>query len=70
MISLYALKLKFQWLLTPTQMTISACLLSIMIGVLFYFNYDSLWIYVVIPVFMFVRMAMSRFQVEERGSSN
>lgn len=44
---------------TPNQVTISACLLSILIGVLFYFNYESSWIYAVIPVFMFVRMAMN-----------
>lgn len=43
---------------TPNQVTISACLLSILIGVLFYFNYESFWIYAVLPVFMFVRMAM------------
>lgn len=71
MVSIYELKPKFQQLLmpivnnlhknqvTPNQVTISACLLSILIGVLFYFNTDSAWIYVVIPIFMFVRMAMN-----------
>lgn len=71
MISIYELKPKFQQMLmplvnllhknhvTPNQVTISACLLSILIGVLFYFNYESSWIYAVIPVFMFVRMAMN-----------
>lgn len=71
MISIYELKPKFQQMLmplvnllhknhvTPNQVTISACLLSILIGVLFYFNYESSWIYTVIPVFMFVRMAMN-----------
>ena len=71
MISIYELKPKFQQMLmplvnllhknhvTPNQVTISACLLSIIIGVLFYFNYESSWIYAVIPVFMFVRMAMN-----------
>ena len=71
MISIYELKPKFQQLLmplvnnlhkhhvTPNQVTISACLLSIITGVLFYFNYDSRWIYIVIPLFMFVRMAMN-----------
>lgn len=71
MISIYELKPKFQQLLmpivnylykrhvTPNQVTIFACLLSIIIGVLFYFNYESMWIYIVIPVFMFVRMAMN-----------
>ena len=71
MISIYELKPKFQQMLmplvnllhknhvTPNQVTISACLLSIIIGVLFYFNYESSWIYAVIPIFMFVRMAMN-----------
>lgn len=71
MISIYELKPKFQQLLkpivnflhrmniTPNQVTIFACLLSLLIGVLFYFNYDSTWIYIVIPIFMFVRMALN-----------
>lgn len=71
MISIYELKPKFQQLLkpivnflhrmnvTPNQVTIFACFLSIMIGVLFYFNYNSTWIYIVIPIFMFVRMALN-----------
>ncbi|MGO1922869.1 MAG: CDP-alcohol phosphatidyltransferase family protein [Jeotgalicoccus sp.] len=71
MISIYELKPKFQQTLmpfvnflhknhvTPNQVTISACLLSIIIGVLFYFNYESSWIYAIIPVFMFFRMAMN-----------
>ena len=71
MISIYELKPKFQQLLkpivnflhrmniTPNQVTIFACLLSLLIGVLFYFNYSSTWIYIVIPVFMFVRMALN-----------
>ena len=45
--------------LTPNQVTVSACLLSIIIGMLFYFNFESGWIYAVLPVFMFVRMAMN-----------
>ena len=71
MISIYELKPKFQQLLmplvntlhkhhvTPNQVTISACLLSILTGVLFYLNFESAWMYAVIPVFMFVRMAMN-----------
>ena len=43
----------------PNQVTIVACILSIMIGVIFYFNHDSTWIYIVIPIFMFVRMALN-----------
>ena len=71
MISIYELKPKFQQMLmpfvnylhkhnvTPNQVTVSACLLSIITGVLFYFNFESSWIYAVLPVFMFVRMAMN-----------
>ncbi|CEA03675.1 Inner membrane protein YnbA [Jeotgalicoccus saudimassiliensis] len=71
MISIYELKPKFQQMLmpfvdylykhnvTPNQVTVSACLLSIIIGMLFYFNFESGWIYAVLPVFMFVRMAMN-----------
>lgn len=71
MISIYELKPKFQQLLkpivnflhrmnvTPNQVTIFACFLSIMIGTLFYFNYNSIWIYIIIPIFMFVRMALN-----------
>lgn len=44
---------------TPNQVTISACLLSIITGVLFYFNFESSWIYAVLPAFMFIRMAMN-----------
>lgn len=71
MISIYELKPKFQQMLmpfvnylhklhvTPNQVTISACLLSIITGVLFYFNFESSWIYAVLPAFMFIRMAMN-----------
>lgn len=71
MLSIYELKPKFQQLLkpivnflhrmnvTPNQVTIFACFLSIMIGTLFYFNYNSIWIYIIIPIFMFVRMALN-----------
>lgn len=71
MLSIYELKPKFQQLLkpivnflhrmnvTPNLVTIFACFLSIMVGVLFYFNYNSTWIYIVIPIFMFVRMSLN-----------
>lgn len=71
MISIYELKPKFQQLLkpvvnflhrmnvTPNQVTVFACLLSITVGLLFYFNHESSWIYIVIPIFMFVRMALN-----------
>lgn len=71
MISIYELKPKFQKLLmpivyllhrlkvTPNQVTIFACLLSIILGVLFYYYHTSTWIYILIPIFMFVRMALN-----------
>jgi CDP-diacylglycerol--glycerol-3-phosphate 3-phosphatidyltransferase len=71
MISIYELKPKFQKLLmpiveflhkikvTPNQVTIFACLLSIIIGSLFYYNYTSTWVYIVLPLFMFIRMALN-----------
>lgn len=71
MVSIYELKPKFQKLLmpvvrflhtlniTPNQVTLAACCLSIALGIVFYYNYTSIWIYIMIPVFMFVRMAMN-----------
>lgn len=71
MISIYELKPKFQKLLmpmvyllhrlkvTPNQVTIFACLLSIILGVLFYYYHTSTWIYIAIPIFMFIRMALN-----------
>lgn len=71
MISIYELKPKFQTLLkpvagflhkmnvTPNQVTVFTCLLSLFVGALFYFNYETTWIYILIPVFMFVRMALN-----------
>lgn len=71
MISIYELKPKFQKLLmpvveklhrknaTPNQVTLTACFFSILLGILFYFNHESIWVYIAIPIFMFVRMAMN-----------
>ncbi len=71
MISIYELKPKFQALLrpvvnflhrrhvTPNQVTVFTCLLSIFTGILFYFNYETVWIYILLPFFMFVRMALN-----------
>lgn len=71
MVSIYELKPKFQKLLmpvverlhrfnvTPNQVTVFTCILSVLLGILFYFNHTSIWIYAVIPVFMFIRMALN-----------
>ncbi|HIW13078.1 MAG TPA: CDP-alcohol phosphatidyltransferase family protein [Candidatus Salinicoccus stercoripullorum] len=71
MISIYELKPRFQRLLlpvvdrlhrmniTPNQVTLAACFLSVLLGVLFYLNHESIWIYIILPIFMFIRMAMN-----------
>ena len=71
MISVYQLKPKFQKLLCPivkklyslnitaNQVTISAMLLSMIIGfIVWYFSYNS-FIYLILPVFLFIRMALN-----------
>ncbi len=71
MISVYQLKPKFQKLLRPivkklyslnitaNQVTISAMLLSMIIGfIVWYFSYNS-FIYLILPVFLFIRMALN-----------
>src|SRR5699024_1735950 len=71
LISIYELKPRFQRLLlpvvdrlhrmniTPNQVTLAACFLSVLLGVLFYLNHESIWIYIILPIFMFIRMAMN-----------
>ena len=71
MVSIYELKPRFQQLLmpvvrllherniTPNQVTVFTCLVSILLGVLFAFNHDSKWIFAVIPIFFFIRMALN-----------
>lgn len=71
MVSIYELKPKFQQLLmpaarllhdrniTPNQVTVFTCLMSILVAVLFAFNHESKWIFAVIPIFFFVRMALN-----------
>lgn len=71
MISVYQLKPKFQNLLRPivkklyslnvtaNQVTILAMLLSMIIGfTVWYFSYNS-FIYLILPVFLFIRMALN-----------
>lgn len=71
MVSIYELKPKFQQLLmpivrllherniTPNQITLFTCLTSILVGLLFAFNHDSKWIFALIPIFFFIRMALN-----------
>ncbi|MFC3899956.1 CDP-alcohol phosphatidyltransferase family protein [Aliicoccus persicus] len=71
MASIYEFKPKFQQLLlpvvralherniTPNQVTIFTCILSIIVGVLFAMNHDSTWIFVLIPIVLFIRMALN-----------
>lgn len=71
MASIYEFKPQFQKLLmpvtralhqrniTPNQVTIFTCILSILVGILFATNYDAKWIFVLIPLFLFIRMALN-----------
>lgn len=71
MISIYELKPKFQQLLmpivdklrgmgvTPNQVTVSALMLSIMTGIVIALLHDNRWIYMLVPIVMFVRMALN-----------
>ncbi|MCJ0935324.1 CDP-alcohol phosphatidyltransferase family protein [Mammaliicoccus sciuri] len=71
MISIYEIKPKFQQLLmpivdwmrkigmTPNQVTILALLLSIVTGVILSIFHDNKWIFILMPIVMFVRMALN-----------
>ncbi|MBY7663534.1 CDP-alcohol phosphatidyltransferase family protein [Staphylococcus agnetis] len=71
MISIYELKPKFQQLLmpivdtlrkkgiTPNQVTLSALILSILTGGLIAALNEQRWIYLLVPIVMFVRMALN-----------
>lgn len=71
MISIYELKPKFQQLLmpivdklrgmgvTPNQVTVSALMISIMTGIVIALLHDNRWIYMLVPIVMFVRMALN-----------
>ncbi|MCH4985638.1 CDP-alcohol phosphatidyltransferase family protein [Macrococcoides goetzii] len=71
MISIYELKPKFQHLLipivdklravgmTPNQITVSALVLSIITGAIIALNYNNRWIFLLMPIVMFVRMALN-----------
>ncbi|MBN4910034.1 CDP-alcohol phosphatidyltransferase family protein [Staphylococcus sp. EG-SA-13] len=69
--SIYEIKPKFQQLLmpivdwmrkigmTPNQVTILALLLSIVTGVILSIFHENKWIYILMPIVMFVRMALN-----------
>lgn len=71
LISIYEIKPKFQQLLmpivdwmrkigmTPNQVTILALLLSIVTGVILSIFHENKWIYILMPIVMFVRMALN-----------
>lgn len=71
MISVYKLKPKFQQLLTPVllflnknkitanQITISSILLSVVIGILFWYADTSKWLFLSLPIGLILRMALN-----------
>jgi len=71
LISIYEIKPKFQQLLmpivdwmrkigmTPNQVTILALLLSIAMGIILSIFHENKWIYILMPIVMFVRMALN-----------
>jgi len=71
LISIYEIKPKFQQLLmpivdwmrkigmTPNQVTILALLLSIITGIILSIFHDNKWIFILMPIVMFVRMALN-----------
>lgn len=71
LISIYEIKPKFQQLLmpivdwmrkigmTPNQVTILALLLSIVTGIILSIFHENKWIYILMPIVMFVRMALN-----------
>ncbi len=74
MISVYKLKPAFQNMLRPivrflakhkvsaNQITVIAFILSCLVGMgLYLWAFEHLWIYIVLPIFLFVRMALNAF---------
>lgn len=71
LISIYEIKPKFQQLLmpivdwmrkigmTPNQVTILALVLSIVTGIILSIFHDNKWIFILMPIVMFVRMALN-----------
>ncbi|HGN2101693.1 TPA: CDP-alcohol phosphatidyltransferase family protein, partial [Pseudomonas aeruginosa] len=71
MISVYQLKPRFQNLLRPgvqrlyrrgitaNQVTLAACLLSLLVGALVAGFASHLWLFALVPLWMFLRMALN-----------
>lgn len=71
MISVYQLKPRFQNLLRPgvqrlyrrgitaNQVTLAACLLSLLVGALAAGFASHLWLFALVPLWMFLRMALN-----------
>ena len=71
MVSIYNLKPAFQGMLrpltnylakigvTPNQITVMATVLSVVVGGIFYWKQDSIWVFFIVPIFLFVRMALN-----------
>src|SRR5699024_3404353 len=71
MISIYEFKPRFQRMLlpivdrlyrlniNPNQVTLAACFLSVLLGIMFYLNHESILVYIILPIFLFIRMAMN-----------
>lgn len=71
MISIYKIKPQFQRVLTPilevmhrkhitaNQITVSACILSVIIAALFWFADSNKWFYLALPVGLLLRMALN-----------
>jgi CDP-diacylglycerol--glycerol-3-phosphate 3-phosphatidyltransferase len=69
--SIYALKPRFQALLRPlvirlhalgvtaNQVTVSACLISVTLGLWLYFAAPAVWTFALIPLWLFLRMAFN-----------
>lgn len=71
MISIYKIKPKFQQLLTPilnrlhkagvtaNQITISSILLSLLVGIAFWFAKNNNFLFLALPIGLFIRMALN-----------
>lgn len=71
MISIYKIKPQFQKALIPiltyfhkknitaNQITVTACILSLLIGLLFWFSNDNRWFLLALPIGLLVRMALN-----------
>jgi CDP-diacylglycerol--glycerol-3-phosphate 3-phosphatidyltransferase len=71
MVSVYSLKPAFQKILrplanhlakigiTPNQVTVAAAAMSVIAGGIFYWKRDTRWVFFIVPIFLFIRMALN-----------